>query len=172
MLALLAAVGVEQLVDETRRLHLVEEAHAFAKALGGERFDVGFVEVVFIDNFQDQVALLIRAFPSRAGMSPRGDFLGHGLEALWVVVSSGCVHAVVGGWDEASGEDLLVHIGLEELVEALGFARDVVAGHQLGLDGDGELMGRVAGEAEALAVVCDEFDGHGGIGWGVSSSGV
>jgi hypothetical protein len=59
-------------------------------------------------------------------------------------------------------EHLLVHGGLETLVEALGFGGDVVGGHQLGFDRDGELMGRVAGKAEALRVICDKFDGHGG----------
>ena len=75
------------------------------------------------------------------------------------------VHAVVGGWDEAGVEDLLVHGGLESLVETLGFGGDVVGGHQLGFNGNGELVGRVAGEAEALGVICDQFDGHDGIGW-------
>ncbi|MEY4245537.1 MAG: hypothetical protein RLZZ245_3122, partial [Verrucomicrobiota bacterium] len=51
---------------------------------------------------------------------------------------------------------------LEELVEALGFSRNIVSGHQLGFDRNGELVGRVAGEAEAFAIVCDQFDGHGG----------
>jgi len=47
-------------------------------------------------------------------------------------------------------EHLLVHGGLETLIETSGFGGNVVGGYQFGLDGDGELVGRVAGEAEAL----------------------
>jgi hypothetical protein len=46
------------------------------------------------------------------------------------------------------------------LIEALGFGGDIVGGHQLGLDGDGELVGRVTGQTEAFRVGGVEFDGH------------
>ena len=70
------------------------------------------------------------------------------------------VHPVVVGRDKAGGLNLFVHVGLEELIDAPGFGGNVVGGHQFGLDGDAELVGRVAGKAETLAVVCDQFDGH------------
>ena len=65
------------------------------------------------------------------------------------------VHTIRGWRDEASGEDLLVDVGLEQMIESLGFTLNIVGGHQLCLDGNRELVGRVAGEAEALAVVCN-----------------
>jgi len=77
-----------------------------------------------------------------------------------LIAISGWIHTVIGGRHEACMEDLLVHVGLEQLIDSLGLAGHVVCGDQLGLDRDRELMGRVARKSEALAVICDEFDGN------------
>ena len=69
------------------------------------------------------------------------------------VVVGNRLHAVIIGGHEPGVLDLLIHVGLEQLIEARGFGGDVIGGHKLGLDGDTELVGRVTGEAEALAVV-------------------
>lgn len=69
--------------------------------------------------------------------------------------------AVVGRRHEARVEDLLVDVGLEQVVNACGFAGDIVGGHELGLDRDTELVGRVAGQTKTLRVVCNKFDSHG-----------
>ena len=63
------------------------------------------------------------------------------------------VKAIVEGRHESGDLDLLVHVGLEESIEALAFTRNIVGGHQLCLNGDAELVGRETGQAEALAVI-------------------
>jgi hypothetical protein len=70
------------------------------------------------------------------------------------------MHAIVAGWDEPGCEHLLVHGGLEALIETLGFGGDIVGGHELRLNRDTELVRRVARKSEALGVVGDKFDSH------------
>ena len=160
-------MGVEQFVDEPGGLDFVQDAYALAEAFDGKGFNVSFVELVFLDEFQDQILLLVRAFPGGAAL-PLGDAGGLAWITLGGIVG-GWVHAVIGGRNETRVEDLFVHAGLEALIETAGFGGDIVGGHQLGLNGDGELVGRVAGEPETFGVVCNEFDGHGvmeGLGFG------
>ncbi len=109
---------------------IVEQPHALAEAFDGERLDTGFVELVLVDEFQDEPLLLVRAFPALVlGGVRRVGGLREGSAGGRLVV-----HPVVTGRDETGVEDLLVDVGLEELIDALGRAGDVVGGHQLGLD--------------------------------------
>jgi hypothetical protein len=59
------------LSEQARGFHLVGDAHAFSEAFDGEGFDVCFVELVLVDKFQDQILLLVGAFPGRAALPVR-----------------------------------------------------------------------------------------------------
>lgn len=59
--AVVATVGFQQLLDDTRGLHAIELPDTLAKTLLGEGLDVVLLEVVVLDNFQDQRPLLFRA---------------------------------------------------------------------------------------------------------------
>jgi hypothetical protein len=52
-------VGFEQFIDETGSFELAELCHAFAKALAGQVVHFVSVELVFIDKFHDELALLV-----------------------------------------------------------------------------------------------------------------
>ena len=150
---LVSAVGVDEFIDETRGLHLVELLDALAEALASEVIDLLLVQRVLIDELQDEFLLLVAAPPA---IIATGRVPGGGMIALGgVPVNRTVVHAVVMRRDESGVEDLLVDVGLEQFVDAPCFLGDVIGGHQFGLHGDAELVTRVARKSQAFAVVGD-----------------
>jgi hypothetical protein len=150
-------VDIDQFVDEPGRLDLVEVPDAFAEALAGEILHLGLVELVLGHEVLNQLALFVGAFPCgrcRGTLGPVGSAVaGRRCRSL--------LHPVVGGWNKAGLADLLVDVGLEQLVDAGRLGGDIVGGDEFGFDLDAELMGRIAREPQALAVGCDQFDGQG-----------
>lgn len=123
-------MGIEEFINEAGCLHLVQVADALAEAFIGERLNVVLVELVFVDDFQNEVALLVGAFP-------RGVAIGPGIA---VGGSIGRFHPVGVVGNEAGGLDLLIDILLEKAVEAGGFGRHIIGGDQFGFHGDAELV--------------------------------
>lgn len=173
-LSLARAVRVEQFVDEARGFDFVEDAHAFAEACDREGLDVGFSELVFFNELQDQILLLVGTFPRRSALPiGNGGDVGRLAEMMLCGVAGfGWIHAVVSGRNKASAEHLLVHVGLEELIETRGLCGDVGGGAQFRFNRDGELVGGIIWKTHFFTVVGDKFDGHGcqggwllGCGW-------
>ncbi len=157
--AAVASVGIEQFVDQPGGFELAELLHTLAEALLGNVINLVLVEAVLVDEFQDQILLLVGTLPATVVVDV-GDGSGCGCIGTVAVL-----HPIRAGRDESRAEHLLVHIGLEELVEACGLGGDVVGGAQLGFHRDGELVTTEAGEAKAFRIIGDEFDGHNGWGW-------
>ncbi len=137
---------LEQLIDQTTGLDTIELLDAeTAEAIPGQGFDVGLVELVLVDELEDQIPLLVGAFPlSVAGSAP----VGCDLSIMSVPVGPGSIAVSVLG-DETGMLDLLIHTLLERLVEAGAFACDVVGVADLRLDADGELVARIPAETRS-----------------------
>lgn len=145
---------LDQFPDETGGLELVELPHPDAEAIEGQFLDDVAVEVVLGDELEDEFFLLV-------GTGPASVAVGGGIETVDGAIDSPVVtESVFVSGDEADRLDFTIDGVLEEVVEPRGFALHLAQVRQLGLDRDRKLVRTVAGQAEPLGVVGDEFDCH------------
>ena len=80
----------QQFFDETTSFEFVEQFDPFAKPILSQLIDLGFVELVFVGDFEDEVALFIGA----------GPFIGFRLRLLMTVAVTIAV-----GFDRFTGQE-------------------------------------------------------------------
>lgn len=163
------AMLVEDAINETAGLELVQFPDPDAEHLMCSVVNLPLVEVMLGDEFEDEIPLFVRAGPGVA-VDVGGMPVAVGGSALTIVVAIAGRFpvdpvSIIG--DKTRVLDLLVNALLERLVEAGAFGRHVVNVADLGLDGDRELVARIPRQAEAFRVIGNEFECHGflSIGW-------
>ena len=144
-----AGILLKQLLDQPGGFELVELLDALAEPLLRQPFDVVFVELLFGDDLEDQVALLGRAVPALAGT------------VGWVSIAVAIGGAVGWSGQEADFLDAGVHAVLQQPIQAGGLGGNLGDVGDLGLEGEAELMTAVTGQTDLLGIIAFEHEGHG-----------
>jgi len=143
-IALALAGHFEQFLDQPGGLEFVEGFDGLAESFLGQRFDLGFVDLMLVHNFEDQVFLFNRAIPVLLGAL-----------AVSVAVAFGVAiaPAVVGDGQESNVFDGTVDAFLEQLVEPGTFRLHLGQVGDFGPERDAELVRGILGQTQFLTVI-------------------
>jgi len=166
----------EQIGDETARAKLVQLPGGTLEEAHGTLVEILFRELELTGEIAEELALLVGALPrpvavDRTRAAARGGSVAVRVAVVTVAMTvvamtvgstvRCCGFAVGVTGDKPGLLDLTIDGILEQSVEARGLVGDLGEVGQFGLAGDAELVGAVAGQAQPLGVIGDEFDCHG-----------